>query len=119
MSDTDKNQRMRDLVRFARHFLHTEELITDTEYGEICQDHSAVARLEDYDALRVQLQQLQSRQAKLLEAAIYFQRGYSGWCCVPAGIIDPSEHDENCPAKKHASVIHEARAAAAIAEDGK
>jgi hypothetical protein len=44
-------QRMTDLVRYARLFLHNEGLITDEEYASIVQDSEGrVARLEGYDA---------------------------------------------------------------------
>jgi hypothetical protein len=43
------NQRMFDLVRYMRSELHTAGLITDDEYAELAQEHSAVKRLEDYD----------------------------------------------------------------------
>jgi hypothetical protein len=44
-------QRMTDLVRYARLFLHNEGLITDEEYTSILQDSEGrVARLEGYDA---------------------------------------------------------------------
>lgn len=49
------NQRLFDLVRQQRMELHEVELITDEEYIELAKEHSAVARLEDYDELRAQL----------------------------------------------------------------
>ena len=45
------NQRVHDLVRFMRQELHQEGLITDEEYAVLAQDHGAVVRLEDYDAV--------------------------------------------------------------------
>jgi hypothetical protein len=45
------NQRLFDLVRYSRGFLHKEKLITDEEYAELCITHGSVQRLEDYDEL--------------------------------------------------------------------
>lgn len=42
-------QRMSDLVRYARHFLHNEGLISDDEYAELVQMKGAVSRLEGYE----------------------------------------------------------------------
>lgn len=45
--------RQMDLIRYARHFLHNENLISDEEYAAIVQDNEGgkrVARLEGYDA---------------------------------------------------------------------
>ena len=43
-------ERATDLVRYARHFLHNENLISDEEYAAIVQDSEGrVARLEGYD----------------------------------------------------------------------
>lgn len=47
---TDANQRMFDLVRFMRGELFEAGLITHDEYALLAQEHSAVKRLEDYDA---------------------------------------------------------------------
>lgn len=44
------NQRLYDLVRWSRMELHRANLISDEEYVELAQDHSAVKRLENYDA---------------------------------------------------------------------
>lgn len=46
------HQRAWDLLRYCRAILHNGNLITDEEYALLAQDHEAVARLEDYDALR-------------------------------------------------------------------
>lgn len=52
-----ENDRARDLVRYARQFLHEEELISDQEYAELCADHGPerVARLQTYDKMRADL----------------------------------------------------------------
>lgn len=45
-------QRQMDLIRYARHFLHDEGLISDEEYAEIVQDNEGgkrKERLEAYD----------------------------------------------------------------------
>lgn len=60
-----ESQRAKDLVRFARHFLHDEELISDDEYAAIVQDNEngkRVARLETYDQLRAKLAALEEKQ---------------------------------------------------------
>jgi hypothetical protein len=47
-------ERAMDLVRYARHFLHNEGLISDEEYAAIVEDNEGgkrVARLEGYDSL--------------------------------------------------------------------
>lgn len=43
------NLRIYDLVRFMRHELHQEGLITDEEYAELAGDSGSVKRLDDYD----------------------------------------------------------------------
>jgi hypothetical protein len=62
---TPFNQRLWDLLRYARYYLWSEaHLISDEEYTELLAgEHSegAVARLEDYDRLR-------EREEKLREA---------------------------------------------------
>ena len=50
-------QRATDLVRFARHFLHNENCISDEEYAAIVADSDGrVARLEGYDKVRTALE---------------------------------------------------------------
>ncbi len=51
-------QRLFDLVRYARAMLHEDDLITDEEYAMLAGDHPAVARLEEYDDLRVEVERL-------------------------------------------------------------
>lgn len=46
------NQRQLDLLRFCRHELHTQGLITDTEYSDLMQMSGSVARLGSYDEVR-------------------------------------------------------------------
>jgi hypothetical protein len=50
MSRTLTDARLMDLVRYARHHLFTEGLITNEEYAALVQHQGAVARLEGYDA---------------------------------------------------------------------
>lgn len=52
------DERLRDLVRYARSFLFTENLISEEEYVALATDNDngqRVARLEAYDALRAHL----------------------------------------------------------------
>lgn len=63
-------ERLADLVRYKRAELHHDELISDEEYAEICQDHTAVARLEGYDAIKIELEAARKRIAELEEAII-------------------------------------------------
>lgn len=65
-------QRLRDLVRYARCHLHEQELISDREYGDLCADNGPkrVARLESYDDLRAQLERLQTIAAKVIDEAL-------------------------------------------------
>ena len=50
-------QRATDLIRFARHFLHNENCISDEEYAAIVADSDGrVARLEGYDKVRTALE---------------------------------------------------------------
>jgi hypothetical protein len=44
--------RLWELARYMRMELHTASLITDEEYAELAQDHDAVRRLEEWDAIR-------------------------------------------------------------------
>lgn len=43
--------RLVDLVRYCRHHLHREELITDEEYAALASVDGAVQRLEMYDVI--------------------------------------------------------------------
>lgn len=54
------NQRQWDLIRQQRQELFQSDLITEEEYSELSQDHSAVKRLEDYDVIRAELATLKS-----------------------------------------------------------
>lgn len=67
------NQRLFDLVRHQRSELHVAELITDDEYAQLAQEHSAVKRLEDYDAAIASAE----AQARLEEAKLSFTRRWS------------------------------------------
>lgn len=54
------NQRLIDLVRYCRHRLHEENLITDEEFADLVKVGSESARrLESYDDLRMRLDRLQ------------------------------------------------------------
>jgi hypothetical protein len=56
----DRIERLTDLVRFARRFLHEAELISDEEFAALVIDSDSgqrVARLEGYDRLRENLRQ--------------------------------------------------------------
>lgn len=106
------NQRLYDLVRHQRMELHEAELVTDEEYIKLAKDHSAVARLEDYDAIKAQLDQARKRRetlAALLNAA-------SGWiqCTDNCSIHNGRECD--CGA---ADVLAKAEAALASEQEGK
>lgn len=62
-SDINTNVRLFDLVRYARHTLHRDNLITDEEYAWLCMEaplakgpgSPSPRRLEDYDAIRVKM----------------------------------------------------------------
>ncbi len=45
-----------DLIRFMRHELFHQELITEEEYTELLTHSGAVQRLEGYDLIRQQLE---------------------------------------------------------------
>jgi hypothetical protein len=51
----EKVQRLWDLVRFKRHDLFSEEIISCDEFAALVEDHAAVDRLETNDALRAEL----------------------------------------------------------------
>ena len=48
----EDTQRLWDLVRYARSYLHEKDLISDEEYFDLALDHAAVGRLEAYDLYR-------------------------------------------------------------------
>ena len=48
-------ERQMDLLRYARHFLHNEGLITDDEYGQLVQHPGAVTWLEVCTRFRLAL----------------------------------------------------------------
>lgn len=56
-----KLTRYHDLVRYARGGLFEANLLTDEEYATLVADHGAVARLESYDELRAELDQMRRR----------------------------------------------------------
>lgn len=60
--------RLHDLVRYQRSELHEAGLISDDEYAQLAQDHSAVARLETYDSMKAQIAALKAERDALREA---------------------------------------------------
>jgi hypothetical protein len=74
-------QRMWDLVRYMRGQLHTDGLITDEEFALLVVDHPAVARLEGYDALRVENARL---RAEFTEGAAQSERFRQGFVAEQA-----------------------------------
>lgn len=74
-----QNQRLHDLVRYKRHELFDDGLITDDEFSELVQDHSAVARLEGYDKavanVKARLQEVEEVARELLNLSIGRIRG--------------------------------------------
>lgn len=55
----NENERLRDLVRFCRHQLLEEALITEEEAAALLDDDGeGVRRLESYDAMRDQIEAL-------------------------------------------------------------
>lgn len=94
-------ERLRDLVRYARCHLHEEDLISDQEYAALCVDSGPerVARLETYDAMRAQIKRLTIIAAKVLDAALS-----EGELCNPdlqelaaeAGLLERREAEAPC-----------------------
>ena len=67
-----ENQRLFDLVRFARHHLHNENAISDKEFAALVMDDESgqrVMRLETYDQLRAELATRDKRISELEELA--------------------------------------------------
>jgi len=65
-----ENQRLFDLVRGGRQYLHNEDLITDKEFVALVMDDGSgqrVERLETYDELRAELATRDKRIAELEE----------------------------------------------------
>lgn len=64
----NENERLRDLVRFSRHSLLDEGLITEEEFAALLEDGESVRRLEHYDAMRESIevlhQELRKRNAE-------------------------------------------------------
>lgn len=61
-------QRLFDLVRYSRSYLHKEKLITDEEYSELVTERGSVERLEKYDRLIDDNKKLQVRVTELEKA---------------------------------------------------
>lgn len=57
LSKTIPNQRLFDLIRYCRHELHEQKLITDDEYTALAMEAGALDRLEDYYELRQRLEE--------------------------------------------------------------
>lgn len=64
------NQRLFDLVRHQRQELFLAELITVDELDELMKEHSAVARLEDYDSMRQELDMLKGNPEAVHKGAL-------------------------------------------------
>ncbi len=61
-----ENQRLRDLVRYARHMLFDDDLIDKDEYAALVADDESgerVARLAGYDKLRAEIAELRKDRA--------------------------------------------------------
>lgn len=54
----EKHPRIVDLLRYCRHQLLDEKLITQDEFTALLQVDGAVARLETYDAMRARVAEL-------------------------------------------------------------
>lgn len=67
-----KNQRLSDLVRYKRHDLHNEDLISNEEYAELMQNPGAVSRLVGYDKAKAEF------KSKLAELEQELAREKSG-----------------------------------------
>lgn len=62
------NQRLIDLVRYCRHRLHAENLITDEEFADLVKVGSESARrLENYDWMRARIKELEDTLHKTLD----------------------------------------------------
>lgn len=57
------NQRLWDLLRFCRHKLFDENLISPEEFALLVTDHPAVERLHGYDGVRAELQRVYDANA--------------------------------------------------------
>lgn len=66
-ASAEREQRQMDLIRYARHFLHTNNCISDDEYAALVQDNDGgqrISRLEGYDtAIQVSREREQAIQA--------------------------------------------------------
>lgn len=79
------NYRLFDLVRCLRADLHDAELITDEEYAWLCAEAPMATnskggspsrkRLEDYDALRARVAELENERENYLTELAYFRLG--------------------------------------------
>lgn len=65
----NENERLRDLVRYCRHQLHEENLITDEEFAALLDDGESVARLENYDAMMAQIEELHAELRRVNPAS--------------------------------------------------
>lgn len=58
--------RLLDLVRHQRGALLDADLITEDEYASLAAEQGAVARLEEYDAMRARLAAVEAKGARVL-----------------------------------------------------
>lgn len=63
-----ENERLRDLVRHQRGPLHDAGLLTDEEHAALAADSGAVARLEGYDILRRELEEVRGAAEAVVAA---------------------------------------------------
>lgn len=53
-------QRLQDLVRYARSYLHENDLITDDEYAKLASIEGSPARLRSYDSMQAEITTLKA-----------------------------------------------------------
>lgn len=102
MKLTTNAERLTDLVRYKRHDLYREGLISDDEYAELVQVQGAVARLESYDELRARMQRLEQWVADLQSGmfvnCVYCGHRYGPRNTTPVAMADVlKEHVQACP----------------------
>lgn len=64
-----ERERLLNLVRYCRHQLHDENLITDDEFAALLEEGSA-AKLETYDELRAQLREVEAERDSFHKIAL-------------------------------------------------
>lgn len=85
-------ERLRDLVRHQRGPLFDVGLLTHEEYAALAADHSSVARLETYDAVRAENIRLRAR-AEAAEADREELHLWLACGCMPAESYRPANED--------------------------